>query len=417
MGSAGRYRLEVDEMADHHMVSANSLQNILLAELDDDRKLVGAANANGDLFYRGVNGNLCRRTFPIGGASTETDTGVPIAGVASVTEGGPNAIDVFARDSTTVWGENNLIHYYLPVGQSTWTREWLPAFMMSDPGVFSGGGVVDVAVLGPDGSLYHWSSVTQVLEVVSTNPFFGPPAVVRTATALHIFVRGKDSSTYHFWQPAGGSWAMQPLPMVLSGFPTAGTCGQVLCVAGLGTDSTARLGSIDATGVWSGWSNLSASAGLRGTPSLGSTTGTVPLYVSTVGGTLGRFVQAASGGPWTFTDLHDVTVASPTAIEAAGAAQAGTQMPASTTQMATTGSQTPASTGQTPAAGSQTPASTGQTPAAGSQTPGSTGQTPATGTSSTSPPPAIGGAVISGGQSGALWIHRGATAKLGGWFD
>jgi hypothetical protein len=379
--SAGRYRVEVDEMADHHTLSANSLQNILLAELDDDRKLVGAANSNGDLFYRGVNGNMWRRTFPVGGgASIETDTGVSIAGVATVTEGGPHQIDVFARDGSTGGGAYNLVHYYLADAQSPWARETLPAFIMSDPGVVAADGVVDVVMLASDASLWHWSSATQALENVSSNGFFGPPAAVRFQGALHIFARGRDSTTYHFTQSGVTSaWVTQSLPLVLSGFPTASACGQLICVAGLGTDSTARVGTLDAAGAWSGWSSLSAPAALRGTPSIGSTGAGIPLYVSTDHGTLGRFLQMTPGGPWMFSDLKDAIVASPTAFQISAAAQM-------------TGAAQPSGTQAPPA-----------------------GQTPAPTTMMA--PPISTGAVISGGQSGALWIHRGATSRLGGWFD
>jgi hypothetical protein len=373
MGSAGRYRLEIDEMADHHMVSANSLQNILLAELDDDRKLVGAADSNGDMFYRGVNGNLWRRTFPVGGGSTETDTGVAIAGVANVAEHGPNTVDVFARDSASGGGGVNVIHYFLPQGQTAWSRETLPMFSMSDPGVVSSDGSFDLVALAPDGSLHRYSSTTSAFDLVSANVFLGPPAAVRFQGALHVFARGKDLSMYHFWKtdPAAGTaatpaadpgWAMQPLPVVFSGFPTAAVCGNAICVAALGTDSTVRMGTIDASNAWSGWSGLSATVSFKGTPSIGAVLPpptmpggaampsgggppSGPLYVTTDHGTLGRFIRAMPAGTWTFTDLANATVASPTAIQATG------------------------------------------------------------------------GAVISGGQSGALWVHRGTTATLGGWFD
>jgi hypothetical protein len=365
MASAGRYRLEVDEMADHHMVSASSLQNILLAELDDDRKLVAAASSNDDVFYRGVNGNLWRRTFPIGGGSMESDTGVAIAGVATVAEHGPNAIDVFARDSMSGGGAPNVIHYYQPQGQTAWTRETLPFFSMSDPGVASGGGTFDVAALGPDGSLHRFSSATGGFEIVSASAFVGPPAAVRVQGTLHIFARGKDLSVHHFSKAVAAAaasssatpssptsntapdaaWVTQPLPIVMSGFPSAVACGPLICVAALGTDATVRVGTIDGTGAWSGWQGLLANVPLKGTPSISAGPASVPLYVTTDHGTLGRFLQAVPGGAWTFTDLANATVASPTAIQLTG------------------------------------------------------------------------GAVISGGQSGALWVHRGTTATLGGWFD
>jgi hypothetical protein len=352
MGSAGRYRLEVDEMADHHMVSANSLQNILLAELDDDRKLVGAASSNDDVFYRGANGNLWRRTFPSGGGSTETDTGVAIAGVATVAEHGPNAIDVFARDSSSGGGAPNVIHYYLPQGQTAWTRESLPMFSMSDPGVASADGGFDVVALAPDGSLHRFSSTTAGFELVSANAgatvFVGPPAVVRVQGTLHVFARGKDLSMYHFSKADAApdtSWVMQPLPIMMSGFPGAAPCGAMICVAALASDATVHAGTIDGSGAWSGWEGLAASVPFKGTPSIAAGPGALRLYVTTDHGTLGHFLQPGPGSAWTFTDLASATVASPTAIQLTG------------------------------------------------------------------------GAVISGGQSGALWVHRGTTSTLGGWFD
>jgi hypothetical protein len=362
LGSAGRFRVEIDEMADHHMVSSNTLQAVLLAELGDDRKLVAAASAKDEMFYRGVNGDLWRRTFPSGGGSTEVDTGVAIAGVAVVAEGGPNAVDVFARDATTGGGADNLVHYFLPTGQSTWTRQTLPASLLADPGVAAGGGTFDVVGLANDGSLRRYSSSTGALELVSADVFAGPPAVVRRGDALHVFARSKDMALHHLWRSsASTAWSAEPLAMLLSGFPTASACGDLVCVAAVGLDLKAAVGTIDGSGTFSGWSALASSVPLRGSPSLGvsptppptggsnpsATTpgGSVTLYVSTDHGTLGRFFQPAAGGAWTFVDLQDATVASPMAITATG------------------------------------------------------------------------GAVISGGQAGALWVRRGMAAPLGGWFD
>jgi len=343
LGSAGRWRLEIDEMADHHMVSANILHDVLLAELDDDRKLVAAASVSGSMFYRGEDGDLVRRTFPEGGLSSEADTGVQMAGVATAVEGGPNAVDVFARDSTALGDVANLIHYFLRPGQTTWVRETLPMVLVGDPVAVAGGGTYDVVGLTPDGALYRLSSTATAPEMINPGPFAGTPAAVRLSGALHVLARGKNLMPYEMsW--SGSTWVPQQLPLVLSGFPAAADCGDRICVAALGTDRIGHVGSIDLNGKWSGWSNLPGPGGLRGTPSLAAGSGGVTLYVSTDHGTLGRFVQTAAGEPWTFTELG-TTVASPTAIQPTG------------------------------------------------------------------------GAVVSGGQQGALWIHRTAVAALGGWFD
>ena len=343
IGSAGRWRLEIDEMADHHMVSANILHDVLLAELDDDRKLVAAASVGGSMFYRGQNGDLVRRTFPEGGVSTETDTGVAMAGVATAVEGGPNTVDVFARDSTAGGGIPNLIHYFLPEGQSTWVRETLPMVLVGDPVAVAGGRTYDVVGVTVDGALYRLSSTTTAPEMINPGPFAGTPAAVRLAGALHVLARGKNLMPYEMsW--SGSTWVPKQLTLVLSGFPAAADCGDRICVAALGTDRMGRVGTIDLSGAWSGWSNLPGPGGLRGTPSLAGGSAGVTLYVSTEHGTLGRFAQTAAGEPWTFTELG-TTVASPTAVQPTG------------------------------------------------------------------------GAVVSGGQQGALWIHRATIAALGGWFD
>jgi hypothetical protein len=160
---------------------------------------------------------------------------------------------------------------------------------------------------------------------------------------LHVLARGKNLMPYEMsW--SGSTWVAQQLPLLLSGFPAAADCGDHICVAALGTDRVGRVGTIDRSGAWSGWSSLPGPGGLRGTPSLAAGSAGVTLYVSTDHGTLGRFVQPAAGETWTFTELG-TTVASPTAIQPTG------------------------------------------------------------------------GAVVSGGQQGALWIHRAAIAALGGWFD
>ena len=53
----GSFRLEIDESAPAHMISWSNIANVILAELDEDRRTVGA-RSTADAFVRGMNGNL-----------------------------------------------------------------------------------------------------------------------------------------------------------------------------------------------------------------------------------------------------------------------------------------------------------------------------------------------------------------------
>lgn len=322
IGTAGRFRLEIDEMADHHMVSANTLQNVLLAELDGDRRIIGAASTSSPMFYRGLNGNMWRRTFPNGGTSIETDTGVAIAGVPVVVEGGPHAVDVFVRDAMAerVSGASNLIHYYPASGLTAWTQENLPGFMLSDPAATAGAGTYDVISLSTEGQLYRLASGAPTFELVNSGTYVGVPAVVRISGKLHVIARGKNLSIYHLYQDGAG-WTQQELPAVLSGFPTAAVSGTMLFVAGLGTDSNLYVGTLDSNQVWSGWSQLVGNGSLfAGSPSFGTNGSNLTLFARTATGSVGRFIRVA--GTWSYADWGGSSVVSPTALMGSGDAVA-----------------------------------------------------------------------------------------------
>src|SRR5262249_20836737 len=73
--NAGSFRLQIDEAATSHLISQNAIVNVILAELNHGRRVVGAA-AGSDACARGANGRLWHH-----GADGWKDTGFAMAGV------------------------------------------------------------------------------------------------------------------------------------------------------------------------------------------------------------------------------------------------------------------------------------------------------------------------------------------------
>lgn len=84
---AGSFRLEIDEAAPAHMISWNTLVNVILAELSGPQAAETRSAAVG--FMRGANGHLWYG---------DSDTGLPMVGMPSVLQGIGDDVDVFFRD-------------------------------------------------------------------------------------------------------------------------------------------------------------------------------------------------------------------------------------------------------------------------------------------------------------------------------
>ncbi len=304
---SGSFRFEVDEASPTHMISFSTIANVLLAELDGDRRTVGSASA-ADAFVRGQNGNL----WHVHGTSWE-DTGLPMLGAPAVTEGPDGHVDVFFRDT-----DNHLMR--VTRERNVWTATSLGGVITTDPvAATPGPGQFDVVALGADYTPYHWwwNGAGVSSEQVSTTRGLGQSALIVAPGRLDIFVRGFDHAIHHVRRTAAGVLD-ESLGGVVSDFPTAvattdagGTTRRVI-VEGPGR----RLWSVASIddGAWT-W-ELLAHAGMTdrfaGSPSASATPRGVSVSVRTSTGNLGLFRRTPAG--WTYRNVGGSIVDSPTAV-------------------------------------------------------------------------------------------------------
>jgi hypothetical protein len=150
----GTFRLEIDEAAPIHMISRNTIENVILSELNHGRRYIGAS-ASTDAFVRGMNGHLWHHGSS--GWGGWEDTGFPMVGVPAVLQGIANGFDVFFRGpGDDVKPGNDLKHAYWNPG-SGWAIQDMPGTVITDPVATSWGpGRFDVVALGGNYTLYHW---------------------------------------------------------------------------------------------------------------------------------------------------------------------------------------------------------------------------------------------------------------------
>ncbi len=161
-GAGGAFRVEIDEAATHHTLSYHTQINIVLGELNDGRRPIGAAT-NNNAFLRSASGRLLRAT-----AAAQTDTGISAVGVPAVLEGAEHDMDIFYRDpdrpgwASPEWDFGNynfadlgatqrLRRAYLSNG--TWTEQELPEGC--GPHERSRRGVVGAELVGCRGCRYE----------------------------------------------------------------------------------------------------------------------------------------------------------------------------------------------------------------------------------------------------------------------
>ncbi len=196
---SGSFRLEIDEAAPAHMISWNTLVNVIQAELRTQPETEGSDSVG---FIRGPNGHLCHRA-----AGESEDLGFGMVGVPAVVQGMANEVDVFFRDPA-----NRVKHAYR-VG-SQWAIQDMPGgVMITDPVAASwGNGRLDVAALGADYRLYHWwwNGGPIVLEQVSGVRGLGPPKLTSGAVdQLEIMLQGWDGSTLHLSSRGSAPWPLE----------------------------------------------------------------------------------------------------------------------------------------------------------------------------------------------------------------
>jgi hypothetical protein len=193
----GSFRLEIDEAAPAHMISWNTLVNVILAELNTRHDAETDSVAIG--FMRGGNGHLWYG---------ESDTGLPIVGIPSILQGIGNDVDVFFRDPA-----NRLKHAWR-VGTQWSVQEMPGGALITDPVAASWGRERwDVVALGADYRLYHWwwSGGPIVLEQVSSSVRgLGTPKLTSGGVdRLDVVLRGWDRSRLHFSSHGSTPWTLE----------------------------------------------------------------------------------------------------------------------------------------------------------------------------------------------------------------
>jgi len=311
----GTFRLEIDEAAPVHMISLNTVVNVILSELNNGRRYIGAS-ASTDAFVRGMNGHLWHHSS--GGWK---DTRFAMVGVPAVLQGIGNGFDVFFRDPG-----NHLKHAYWNTG-SGWAIQGMPGQVLpaeitiTDPVATSwGAGRFDVVALGANYKLYHWwwspGNPIKREQVSNTALGIGPAALVSWGiNRLDIFFRGWDRAVYHMRSSGSVPWTLDSPGGVILDFPSAVTTGgNTLRAYVRGQNSQLFQAWQTNGGAWH-WNSLSAvtrSAGtpLSGSPSATVQAGRVKVYMRTSTGNLSSFTL--SGTAWSFLNHTGLITGSPT---------------------------------------------------------------------------------------------------------
>jgi hypothetical protein len=309
----GSFRLEIDESAAGHTLSWNAITNQILAELNGDRRYVGAASTS-DAFVRALNGTLWH--YSSGGGWQ--NTGIAMVGVPAVLENALHSFDVFFRDP-----RNQLMHAY-PSG-SGWTVVNMIGTIITDPVAVSWGpGRFDVVALGRSSLPYHWwwngnGISSELISASSAALGVGSASLVApAANDLRVFMRGRfDGSLMQLRSNGAGPWTLENIGGSMRGFPSAVATADGAVRAYVRGHSgqlweTAQFGNGPRE-----WTSVSASAGvanvaLRGSPSASvQSDGTVLLHVRAPGDALWGF-RRSSG--WTVLDHGGIISGSPTSV-------------------------------------------------------------------------------------------------------
>jgi len=314
---SGTFRLEIDDAAPGHMISHNTIVNVILSELNQGRRYVGAATDT-DAFVRGMNGHLWHH-----GPGGWEDTGFAMVGVPAVPHGivfgdFRNKFDVFFRDPG-----NRLMRAFFT--GSFWRVEDMNGIIITDPVATKtdGGHRFDVVALGGDYKLYHWWLNVQGginrEQAGGSALGLGTPALVSRGIVspprLDTFFRGWDRAVYHLSSSGSAPWTLDRPGGVILDFPSAAaTAGNTLRVYVRGQSKQLFEASQTNGGAWE-WNSLSVVTGSTGTPLSGSPSASVQndggrIYMRTSAGNLSSFTL--SGGVWGFLNHGGIITGSPT---------------------------------------------------------------------------------------------------------
>jgi hypothetical protein len=352
LGSAPSFRIEIDEGAAGHTYSRNAAFNVILGDLNEDRREVGAV-AETHLLLRGADGEILQRTS--GGWAS---TGRPASGTPAVVENaaGAQRTDLFYRDETNV-----LRHVHRTNGA------WSAPATLSLPGAYRALGD-PVAVATPDGidivavaaewkfgptvktpcplgspnpfneptspyrsnyDVFHWtwtpsgglSAATQLTQngQVLSDPNengapVGVPAVVRFNNQLHVFVRAENAVLYHIKQ-SGSTWVAAPVSALLTaGFPTAVVANNAMRVY------TRSLGNAlyEFSGTGSTWTASTVPVAMTGSPAAIVTSTDVKVFVRGLDGKITACTRPVAGTQWTVTSLGGSAITGSPAVTPGG---------------------------------------------------------------------------------------------------
>ena len=353
LGSAPSFRIEIDEGAASHAYSRNGAFNVILGDLNEDRREAGAA-AETDVFIRSADGQIVHHT-PSGWKSTIFYA----SGTPAVVEnaGGAARVDLFFRD------EKNVLQHVSRVN-GAWSS---PATLtlpegfraLADPVATPTANGIDIVavaakfVTGPttnpcptttpfndpgtarsDYNVYHWTwtssgglsaatALTQNGQVISATDNVhrapvGIPAVVRFQNGLHVFVRAEDARLYHI-RHDGSAWiasvvnTMANMPAV-AGFPSAVVDGDAIRVY------TRSLGYQLYEFSWTGsgsWTEAVPSYSMTGSPAAVVTSSGVRVFVRGLDGKIVAWTRGSSGS-WISTSLGGSVISGSPAVTRSG---------------------------------------------------------------------------------------------------
>ena len=217
--SGGSFRLDVDEHGLYktlgHFVSQAAIFNDILADLNDSRVVI-SATSTGEEFVRGSNGHLLERN-----ARAWADTGISIVGAPAALENAVNLYDVFFRAD-----KNAMKHAFKATRDSDWVVETLAAppstNINTDPTAISWGpNRWDVAAIGGDYHVYHWSNAFPSIDDRGAAGAVGKVALATSGpNNLDIVFMHAGRSTADAFFDRGG-WHQVTVGGIGSGFPAA----------------------------------------------------------------------------------------------------------------------------------------------------------------------------------------------------
>jgi hypothetical protein len=301
---SGSFHLEIDEAAPSHMISWNTLVDVILTELNGGRAFVGAGSTT-DAFVRGLNGNLWHN-----GAAGWLDTGFPMIGTASATQAVVNQQDVFFRSPS-----NQIMHAF--TNGSGWQQEAMGGTIITDPVAVASNGENHVLALGMSYSPFRWNRVNGVWQHQAIDASFRglgrAAAVSPAANRLEVFLRGFDRAVYRL-SFNGTTWSRETAGGTIVDFPSAIADSGNLRVYARGLSPALFEAFKSSSGSWQ-WTNLTAltssiSSGSVGTPAVTRNAGNVRVYSRTSSGSLASFTLQSA---WTFTDHGGSFTGSPAA--------------------------------------------------------------------------------------------------------